>query len=168
MEEIDLEKFLYCRRTGRFFGLKPNGLPRTGRPISQKKNGYIVLCSGAKKVYAHRVAWRIVHGEWPASWIDHINGDRTDNRIENLRLATQAENMQNLRKPGKRNKSGFLGVSWDKVVGLWVAQIRAFGSPHQIGWYETPEEAHAAYMREKMRLHPFYAEGVRLEAASSR
>jgi hypothetical protein len=168
MEEIDLEKFLYCRKSGHFFGLRESGLPTTGRPIRQKKGGYVVLDAGGKRVYAHRAAWRIVYGEWPSSGIDHINGDKSDNRITNLRLATQAENMQNLRKPGRRNKSGFLGVSWDRVIGLWLAQITAGGINYQVGWYETPEEASAAYKREKMRLHPFYAEGLRLEAASSR
>lgn len=165
MKEIDPDRFVYCRRTGNLYRLKPNGLPASGKPAGYKSNGYIKLRYGKARALAHRLVWRIVYGEWPAGQIDHINGDRADNRIENLRLATQAENQQNRRIPGRRNKSGFLGVSWDRVVGMWHAQIAKDGICYPIGWFETPEEAHAAYLKAKMKLHPFYAAGIESEAA---
>jgi HNH endonuclease/AP2 domain len=103
--------------------------------------------------YVHRLAWLYVYGVWPASGIDHMNGDPSDNRICNLREATQAQNMQNLRKADKDSKTGFLGVSEDKKK--FTARIMANGKKYHLGNFSTPEEAHAAYVQAKRRLHEF-------------
>jgi hypothetical protein len=95
------------------------------------------------------------------SWIvskkqlDHINGIKRDNRIENLREATDSENQQNQKKPPAHNTSGFLGVTKYKRNGKWVAGIKLNGKRINLGYFDTPEAAHAAYLQKKKELHPF-------------
>lgn len=92
---------------------------------------------------AHRVAWAIHHGEWPTLQIDHINRDRNDNRIENLRDVSKRENARNM---GRRwdNKSGCTGVSWCKREGKWTAYIRHHRQIH-LGY--TPRFCEAVKLR---------------------
>lgn len=101
---------------------------------------------------AHRVIWAIVYGEWPVNDIDHINMDRSDNRLANLRHATRGENTCN-RGAQINNTSGFKGVTWDKRSMKWMAQIGAFGKNHNLGLFATAEEAHAAYRSASQRMH---------------
>lgn len=107
--------------------------------------------------YAARLAWLYVHDEWPAGQVDHINGDRTDHRIANLRVLTNAQNKQNTRRAYANNGSGLLGVHHDKRNGRWRARIMVDGRSRSLGYHDTPEEAHAAYLRAKAELHPFAA-----------
>lgn len=104
-------------------------------------------------VYAlHRLAWLYVHGAWPTHEIDHINGDRADNRIANLRVVSRAQNSQNQRAAHSRNlSSGLLGVGRHK--NRWAARILFNGCRKRLGMYDTPEQAHAAYLEAKRRLH---------------
>lgn len=88
---------------------------------------------------AHRVIWALVHGEWPELQIDHINGRRHDNRIENLRQVTPAENSKNVRR--RDNTSGVLGVSRHSTSGKWVAQLAIDGKNTYLGSFDTIEEA---------------------------
>ena len=103
---------------------------------------------------AHRIAWLISTGRWPPDEIDHINGDRADNRLANLREATSAENKQNLAKRTD-NKTGFTGVYFEKRVGLWEARVMKNGRSYGAGYYETREQAAAAYARKKREIHQF-------------
>lgn len=84
--------------------------------------------------------------------IDHRNGDGLDNRRDNLRIATRAENSRNT---GVRrdNSSGFKGVSFHKQCRKWTAQIKLDGKLHRLGLHATPELAHAAYCRAAAELH---------------
>ena len=102
----------------------------------------------------HRLVWLYVYGAWPLVDVDHINGNRSDNRIENLRLATRAENQQNV---GMRshNTSGYIGVTWYKKLNKWRAQIKAHGKKLHIGLFDCPAEAHKAYLAKKAELHLF-------------
>ena len=106
---------------------------------------------------AHRLAWLHMTGEWPPHEIDHINGDRADNRWANLRSATKSENQQNMREGRSNGTSGFLGVSKrkHKTAVPWLAQIRINGRGYNLGQYATPEEAHSAYLEAKRKMHPF-------------
>ena len=97
-----------------------------------------------KKPYrAHRVIWALVHGEWPAGEIDHINGDRADNRISNLRDVSPAENMKNLKRRTS-NTSGVNGVYWNKQRKVWHAQIRITRKVKHLGYFECIGSAAAA------------------------
>jgi hypothetical protein len=91
---------------------------------------------------AHRVIWAIVHGVWPTGEVDHKNGIRTDNRLENLRLCTSQENAWNRRACG--GAVGLKGV-YLRESGKYRAQIHSQGRFFHLGTFETPEEAHAAY-----------------------
>ena len=85
-------------------------------------NGYIKVSLLGKRYYAHRLAWLYVHGEFPVNKIDHENHDRTDNRIINIRLASDSQNAMNCSKQ-VNNTSGTTGVVWDKDLLKWAARI---------------------------------------------
>lgn len=102
---------------------------------------------------AHRVAWAIYYGEWPASNIDHINGERADNRIANLRLATVAENSRNLRLR-RGNTSGCHGVRYNHSTSKWEARITCNYRQMHLGSFATKEEA-IAVRREAEAAHGF-------------
>lgn len=112
-------------------------------------NGYLRVTIRGKKYLAHRLAWFYVHGEWPNGDVDHANLDKMDNRIDNLRIATPAQNMANTRT-FSHNKSGFKGVrlrtDHHKRRKPYEATIYVAGKPKYLGTYATPEEAHAAYV----------------------
>ena len=100
-------------------------------------------CVSYKKIYAHRAAWAIHHGEWPNGQIDHINGDRADNRIANLRVVTKSRNMRNAKRRSD-NTSGFPGVIWAPQLGKWRAVVQANGKPKHLGVFERKSDAIAA------------------------
>jgi hypothetical protein len=105
--------------------------------------------------HAHRLAWLYVHGRWPADQIDHINGDGRDNRIANLREATNSENAQNKQRPRAGSKTGVLGVS---LKGKrFRAILNVCGRQKFLGLFDTPQEAHEAYVKAKRAAHPFCA-----------
>jgi hypothetical protein len=139
---------------------------RGGRAAKGRKagainaEGYLRVVVSGREYLAHRLVWAWVHGETPDQ-IDHINGDRSDNRIENLRSVDGAANQQNRRVATRLNPSGYLGVSFCKQTGMWKAAIRpASSQPVTLGRYATPEEASRAYTRAKLRLHPGYVANV--------
>ena len=110
-----------------------------------------------RRYLAHRLAWFYVYGEWPRKGLDHINRDRLDNRIANLREADHAQNVQN-RGPMSNNKSGFKGVFFNpRHTQPWQAQITARGQYFNLGRYATAEEAHEAYKEAAARLHGEFA-----------
>ncbi|WP_034689891.1 HNH endonuclease [Acidovorax sp. MR-S7] len=116
--------------------------------------GYQSIMISRKGYRSHRLAWLHVYGEWPDGDIDHINGDRSDNRITNLRVCTNAENGQN-RGLNKNNKSGYVGVSFNAQSGKWQAHIHADGRRHRLGEFSVKEDAASAYARAKENLHPY-------------
>jgi hypothetical protein len=120
---------------------------------STASNGYWDIRIDRSLYKAHRLAWLYVHGRWPADQIDHINGERADNRIENLRECSRAENMQN--SPVRKDSQiGLKGVS-TTPGGRYVASISANKAMYFLGTFDTPEEAHSAYVAAKEELHLF-------------
>lgn len=105
---------------------------------------------------AHRLAWLYVHGEWPIDQIDHIDGDRCNNRIANLRQCSNLENGQN-KKSYKGSTSAYVGVCWDKTAMKWRASIRSNGVQRYLGIFDKEEDAALAYSEAKKRLHLFNA-----------
>jgi len=103
-------------------------------------SGYFVGKIFNRKYLAHRVAWAIYSGEWPEHQIDHINGNKLDNRIANLRCATNQENSKN-RAIGTRNTSGTIGVCWYNRDRVWVARVSKNGKRKTIGLFKNKDEA---------------------------
>jgi len=118
------------------------------------KDGYIGISINATTLVAHRVIWLHVHGTWPEYQIDHINGNKSDNRISNLRDVPPAINSQNRTKSHKDSKSGILGVYWHSRDKRWIAQIDVGKRSHHIGTFRTEQEARDAYLAAKAQFHP--------------
>lgn len=115
--------------------------------------GYRRLSLDSRRYLAHRCAWLYVHGAWPEHDIDHINGDKGDNRIANLRDVPACVNLENKRGARRDNASGLLGVHLHRQSGRWRARIRHDGKAVHIGMFDSPEAAHAAYLETKRKLH---------------
>lgn len=118
-----------------------------------RPDGYIAIRVNWELHLAHRLAWLYMTGEFPKEHIDHINGKTGDNRFSNLREATNSLNMQNQKKATKRNTAGLLGVQ-QNCGGRHQAVLTLNGKRHRFGTFDTPEQAHAAYLAGKRRLHP--------------
>ena len=103
------------------------------------KNGSFL----GRRIYAHQVVWFLASGEWPSNVIDHINGDKCDNRIENLRHCTQSINSRNAAMPAT-NTSGDVGVCWDKHKRKWRAAAMVNQKTIFLGNFATKDEAVAA------------------------
>lgn len=114
-------------------------------------DGYRHVKIDRKLYVAHRVVWVLAHGKWPDGDIDHIDGARDDNRPHLLRDATTRQNIQN-QKVRRDNRSGLKGVSWNIPMKKWWARITICGNRIPLGYFDTPEEAHAAYF-EAARKH---------------
>lgn len=113
----------------------------------------------AMDLKCHRVAWALQTGGWPKDQIDHRDGSHANNRWTNLRESSQSENMQN-RRSRRDSTSGLLGVTRDSGSKApkqrpWKAQIQIDGHQRFLGFFATPEEAHARYLAAKPAVHPF-------------
>lgn len=142
------ELMTYDPLTGHFVRLP--GTDGRGRKPGQKvgsphASGYQSTMIDGKNYMVHRLAWLYMTGDFPLEDIDHADGDRSNNIWINLRACSRAENMQ--------NKTGVLGV-W-QVGKRWRARIRAFGTTHHIGYFDTEHEGVTAYLQAKARIHTF-------------
>jgi hypothetical protein len=119
--------------------------------------GYIVICIDGKKYYAHRLAIFYMTGAEPMHAVDHMDGNRSNNRIENLRDVTLQVNQQNRRRACNRStgrSSQFLGVSWKKEHRKWGAHIAGpDGRQKFLGYFDTELAAHESYVKAKRELH---------------
>ena len=110
---------------------------------SPRGDGYLLIMVCSRKYLAHRLAWLYMYGEWPKDQIDHINRNRSDNRIANLREVTNKQNLQNAGKYS-HNTSGHPGVYWHKQGPKWRAQITHNYKDIHLGYFTTLEEALSA------------------------
>jgi hypothetical protein len=123
---------------------------------TQSIRGYKVIMIDKVAYKSHRLAWLVTYGVWPQAHIDHINGVCGDDRIENLREATNFQNQAN-RRMNKGNRSGYKGVRFDKGNNNWQAKIQHQGRLISLGRHKTPEAAHAAYCKAAHELHGEFA-----------
>ncbi len=114
-----------------------------GRAAGFTVRGHTQIQIGGSNFYAHRLAWLHVHGEWPPEQVDHINGDRSDNRLANLRLANNSENGCN-KSMQRNNTSGAVGVTFHPQTGKWRARINKNGQKKFDGLFDTKDAAVAA------------------------
>lgn len=119
--------------------------------------GYRRTAFNGHYFYVHRFLWTYANGPIPEGYeLDHINGNRGDNRISNLRLCTTKQNKQNRHGTSKNKKSsGALGATWNSRQRKWKTQIKLDSKTTHLGYYDTAEEAHAVYMAAKRKLHEF-------------
>lgn len=121
--------------------------------------GYLTTRFGGKSQYVHRLIWEMHYGKIPdGMFVDHIDGHKSNNKLENLRVVTARESQKNLPLT-KRNKSGFLGVykiRKGSEKGLWAAQINIDKKPKRIGAFKTAKEASDARLPHLVihRYHP--------------
>lgn len=142
----------YDRETGIFrwkVRLSPRGVVGAIAG-SVKPSGYRDITIDGVNFPAHRLAWLHHFGQWPDQWIDHINRNRDDNRIANLRDVSPTWNRHNTADSNRNNKTGMLGVVLSPNRTRYISRISFPGKKNlYLGTFDTPEEAHAAFMRAK-------------------
>jgi len=126
---------------------------KAGHPLL---NGYIGIGIDGKKYLAHRLAWFWVYGEWPPGIIDHINRDKTDNKLSNLRVCSKSENAANSKRRSD-NTSGFKGVFFNKNLGVWTAKVQKNGRIFYVGSFNSASDAAAAYQSNAQRAFGEFA-----------
>ena len=113
----------------------------TGKPVGARTSlGYLMTSVCGVKILVHRIVWAMQHGAWPNYFVDHINGQKDDNRIINLRDVPQSLNGLGLVK-SKKNTSGHTGVTWNRKLGKWAAQVKYRGKNLYLGLYVDIEDA---------------------------
>lgn len=117
-----------------------------------ERGGYVrINLAGYWRIAAHRIIYAMHHGHWPVE-VDHIDGDPSNNRIENLRAATHAQNLRNMRTPSS-NTSGVKGVSFHKDTGKWSAWIRDSGAMRHLGTFANIHDATAVRKSAERELY---------------
>jgi hypothetical protein len=119
-----------------------NGLHAGERAEASLRNGYVGVTIFNQHYFAHRIIWKMVHGHDP-DHIDHISGEKSDNRLCNLRDVTATENQRN-RKLNSNNSSGHAGVYWCRTNKKWAAKIRVSGVHRLLGRFADLDDAIAA------------------------
>lgn len=164
-KEIDtqiLRKLLrYEPETGKLYWLERDDI-RFNTQFSGREaftavgsHGYHASRVMGTQLLAHRLIWALVYGEWPKHEIDHINGQKTDNRLQNLRSVTASENGRN-KRISRRSSSGVIGVYWAEHASKWRAEIKIHQKRYHLGYF--PSKAQAASARKSaersMGFHP--------------
>ncbi len=138
----------YNRETGALTWKVSGARFKAGDVAGSPSEGYYNICINYRLHKAHRLAWLMHYGLWPDGQVDHIDGNRGNNAIANLREATNRQNGRN-RPKQRNNSSGYKGVSPSN--GKWRAQITTSDGYQYIGTFDTPELAHAAYLEAASR-----------------
>jgi hypothetical protein len=147
------ELFRYDPETGELWHKKKNSNRSImNRPVGCKRDGYLVARIDGKTLSLHRVIWVYVYGKLPEYDIDHINMDRADNRLSNLREATRSKNMMNT-LAHRDSRSGVKGVCWHKAAQKWFARVSKDGGTINVGLFETKEQAAEAVQKCREKMH---------------
>lgn len=155
-EKIQIESFLkiikYDPETGNLVWMECKGNAAKGSIAGTINNkGYVEIGLDSHSYLAHRLIWWLYYGVWPTGPIDHVNGLKSDNRIENLRQADAQINSQNRRLASRNCVSGLLGAH--KSGNRWRGSIVVDGKRVNLGSYADPKDAHEAYIKAKRDLH---------------
>jgi hypothetical protein len=159
MKDISIEtlrdSFIYDAATGDIHWRNPEKHPSRKRgPLGYMQQGYVFITIGEVNISVHRVAWAMHYGKWSESTIDHRDRNRANNRIDNLRLATESQNHVNAQV---RGAFPCKGVSFEKKRGKYRAQIKFARKGKHIGYYDTMDEAAHAYNKEAVVIHGEFA-----------
>lgn len=153
------EKLHYEPETGAFtWKTKRRGIKVCG-VAGTYSHKYIAIMVNYRRYLAHRLAWLYMTGTFPDNHVDHINGDRADNRWRNLRQATRSENICNS-KLRSNNRLGFKGVSKESKGAKYRIRIEKNGKCHNLHGFETAEIAHEFAMLMRETLHGEYARHI--------
>jgi hypothetical protein len=151
--------FIYEQSTGRLYHARnksKNMTARAGAPCSTRPGtgGYLWVHHDGRPHQQHRVVWWVVYGEWPKGEVDHIDHDRTNNRLSNLRVVDRGTNSRNCRLM-KNNTSGHNSVHWDKKSKKWVANVCVNGKQTRIGQFDSLYDAIDArrFADERLEYH---------------
>ena len=149
--------FSYDPETGDFTRLVRtcNSVKVGDIPLSLSETGYRIVRINNKLYKQHRLVFLYMEGDIP-SFVDHINGDKLDNRWSNLRPATIMSNACNVGKKSS-NTSGYKGVYWDKRRQKWCSKINVESRNKHIGYFTTKEEAYRAYCKAAHKYHGDFA-----------
>lgn len=147
------ELLIYQPETGQLHNAVRRGRAQKGQLVTlHTSDGYLRVTVLRRTLLAHRVAWAMHYGEWPKGELDHVNGVRDDNRIDNLREATSQENSMN-RGKYRNNTSGYKGVTWDASRSKWLVAVSKGGKREHVGRYDDLEVAVCAYKTRARILH---------------
>lgn len=155
-----LKKLMVYSRDGHLVWrvARPGGTKAGTKAGYLMNHGYVGICIFNRTYLAHRLVWLYHYGYLPSCHLDHINRNKADNRIENLRLAkyNQADNNQN-QKIRKDNNSGVPGVNWNKRAQKWIVRIQTYGDRRSLGYFENFEDAIRARALAKEKYHWFHS-----------
>ena len=149
-------KELFHYQDGKLFSKINSHKRKVGQELGTvNKNGHLQLRINGRIFYLHRIIFLYHYGYLP-KFIDHIDGDKCNNKIENLRSANRSQNEYN-KKISKRNSSGIKGVYWCKTKNKWVAQITHNKNKKQIGCFDNMEEASTVISQYRALYHKEFA-----------
>ena len=162
-EKVHRERLMqvlhYCDETGVFSWRESRGRVKAGSIAgtvctNRGASSYLSISIDGNNYRAHHLVWLLKHGNLPFGQLDHIDCDKLNNRISNLREVSTSENQQNQQKAHVNNSSGLIGATLHKNR-FWRAQITLNGKAKHLGYFPTAEEAHKAYVVAKREIHPF-------------
>jgi hypothetical protein len=133
-----------------------NSIPAGSRAGSPNNHGYLLVSVMRRTYHVHRLIWLLSHGVWPEGQVDHKNGNRLDNRLCNLRVASRNQNCANS-KLRKDSFSGVKGVLWSKAESRWIARLDYKGRRVLRRRFTTKEEAEACVREARLRFHGEFA-----------
>lgn len=146
----------YCPDTGDFYWkISTGGIAKGAKAGWEENSGYMAVRYKGVKCLSHRIAFYMMHGYLP-EMVDHKDGNTTNNKIENLREATQAKNKWNMRIPSN-NTSGVKGVHWNEDTNKWAAKISINGKQKWLGLYDDIELAELVVQEAREKYHGEFA-----------